>query len=46
MNDSLGVDFPYSPKCSTLANVGRSNIYKNRKDYSEVRFIFLLLFAK
>ncbi|KAB0376229.1 hypothetical protein FD755_012872 [Muntiacus reevesi] len=24
------------PKCSTLANVGRSNIYKNRKDYSEV----------
>ncbi|XP_007105395.1 chloride anion exchanger [Physeter macrocephalus] len=24
------------PKCSTLANVGRSNIYKNRKDYSEM----------
>ncbi|XP_049749018.1 chloride anion exchanger [Elephas maximus indicus] len=23
------------PKCSTLANVGRSNIYKNRKDYYE-----------
>ncbi|XP_006198582.1 chloride anion exchanger [Vicugna pacos] len=24
------------PKCSTLANVGRSNIYKNRKDYLEM----------
>ncbi|XP_004439339.1 chloride anion exchanger [Diceros bicornis minor] len=24
------------PKCSTLANVGRSNIYKNRKDYSDM----------
>ncbi|KAM5236690.1 chloride anion exchanger [Ctenodactylus gundi] len=24
------------PKCSTLANVGRSNIYKNKKDYSEM----------
>ncbi|NP_001233591.1 chloride anion exchanger isoform X1 [Cavia porcellus] len=24
------------PKCSTLANVGRSNIYKNVKDYSEM----------
>ncbi|GAB1297371.1 Chloride anion exchanger [Apodemus speciosus] len=24
------------PKCSTLANVGRSNIYKNKKDYAEV----------
>ncbi|XP_004839709.1 chloride anion exchanger [Heterocephalus glaber] len=24
------------PKCSTLANIGRSNIYKNRKDYSEM----------
>lgn len=33
------VDFPYSPKCSTLANVGRSDIYKNKKDYSEVRKI-------
>ncbi|KAM5303619.1 chloride anion exchanger isoform 1-T1 [Glossophaga mutica] len=24
------------PKCSTLANVGRSNIYKNKKDYSDM----------
>ncbi|XP_036102534.1 chloride anion exchanger [Molossus molossus] len=24
------------PKCSTLANVGRSNIYKNKKDYSDI----------
>ncbi|XP_066128283.1 chloride anion exchanger isoform X1 [Saccopteryx bilineata] len=24
------------PKCSTLANVGRSNIYKNKKDYSDL----------
>ncbi|XP_006882692.1 PREDICTED: chloride anion exchanger [Elephantulus edwardii] len=24
------------PKCSTLANVGRSNIYKNRKDFSDM----------
>ncbi|XP_062956728.1 chloride anion exchanger [Cynocephalus volans] len=24
------------PKCSTLANVGRSNIYKNRKDYPDM----------
>ncbi|CAO2586065.1 Chloride anion exchanger [Lemmus lemmus] len=24
------------PKCSTLANVGRSNIYKNRKNYADV----------
>ncbi|XP_010632383.1 chloride anion exchanger [Fukomys damarensis] len=24
------------PKCSTLANIGRSNIYKNKKDYSEM----------
>uniref|UniRef100_A0A452SLB9 Solute carrier family 26 member 3 n=1 Tax=Ursus americanus TaxID=9643 RepID=A0A452SLB9_URSAM len=24
------------PKCSTLANVGRSNIYKNQKDYSDM----------
>lgn len=24
------------PKCSTLANIGRSNIYKNKKDYSEI----------
>ncbi|XP_074051261.1 chloride anion exchanger isoform X2 [Macrotis lagotis] len=24
------------PKCSTLANVGRSNIYKNKKDYPDV----------
>ncbi|XP_006859336.1 PREDICTED: chloride anion exchanger [Chrysochloris asiatica] len=24
------------PKCSTLANVGRSNIYKNKKDYFEI----------
>uniref|UniRef100_A0A5G2QDT9 Solute carrier family 26 member 3 n=1 Tax=Sus scrofa TaxID=9823 RepID=A0A5G2QDT9_PIG len=24
------------PKCSMLANVGRSNIYKNRKDYSDI----------
>ncbi|XP_004382652.1 chloride anion exchanger [Trichechus manatus latirostris] len=24
------------PKCSTLANVGRSNIYKNKKDYYDM----------
>ncbi|XP_038596827.1 chloride anion exchanger [Tachyglossus aculeatus] len=24
------------PKCSLLANVGRSNVYKNRKDYPEI----------
>ncbi|XP_004459193.1 chloride anion exchanger isoform X1 [Dasypus novemcinctus] len=24
------------PKCSTLANVGRSNIYKNKKDYPDM----------
>ncbi|XP_017517563.3 chloride anion exchanger isoform X2 [Manis javanica] len=24
------------PKCSILANVGRSNIYKNKKDYSDM----------
>ncbi|XP_040857857.1 chloride anion exchanger [Ochotona curzoniae] len=24
------------PKCTTLANIGRSNIYKNRKDYSDM----------
>ncbi|CAK6434638.1 unnamed protein product [Pipistrellus nathusii] len=24
------------PKCSTLASVGRSNIYKNKKDYSDI----------
>ncbi|XP_042540648.1 chloride anion exchanger [Dipodomys spectabilis] len=24
------------PKCSTLANIGRSNIYKNKKDYSDM----------
>ncbi|XP_055480717.1 chloride anion exchanger [Psammomys obesus] len=24
------------PKCSTLANVGRSNIYKNKKNYADV----------
>ncbi|XP_008050698.1 chloride anion exchanger [Carlito syrichta] len=24
------------PKCSTLANVGRSNIYKNKKDYFDM----------
>ncbi|XP_043823834.1 chloride anion exchanger [Dromiciops gliroides] len=24
------------PKCSTLANVGRSNIYKNKKDYPDI----------
>ncbi|XP_069318046.1 chloride anion exchanger [Eulemur rufifrons] len=24
------------PKCTTLANVGRSNIYKNRKDYFDM----------
>ncbi|XP_058511032.1 chloride anion exchanger [Ochotona princeps] len=24
------------PKCTTLANIGRSNIYKNRKDYSDI----------
>ncbi|XP_053409703.1 chloride anion exchanger [Nycticebus coucang] len=24
------------PKCSTLANVGRSNIYKNKKDYLDM----------
>ncbi|XP_077021646.1 chloride anion exchanger [Tamandua tetradactyla] len=24
------------PRCSTLANVGRSNIYKNKKDYSDI----------
>ncbi|XP_058581361.1 chloride anion exchanger isoform X1 [Neofelis nebulosa] len=24
------------PKCSTLANVGRSNVYKNKKDYSDM----------
>ncbi|XP_037693391.1 chloride anion exchanger [Choloepus didactylus] len=24
------------PKCSTLANVGRSNIYKNKKDYADM----------
>uniref|UniRef100_A0A6I8PDF8 Solute carrier family 26 member 3 n=1 Tax=Ornithorhynchus anatinus TaxID=9258 RepID=A0A6I8PDF8_ORNAN len=25
-----------SPKCSVLANVGQSNVYKNRKDYPEI----------
>eukprot|EP00069_Balaena_mysticetus_P019750 bmy_12508T0 len=34
------------PKCSTLANVGRSNIYKNRKDYSEVGFSPLRILRK
>ncbi|XP_026251577.1 chloride anion exchanger [Urocitellus parryii] len=24
------------PKCSTLANIGRSNIYKDKKDYSDM----------
>uniref|UniRef100_A0A667G608 Solute carrier family 26 member 3 n=1 Tax=Lynx canadensis TaxID=61383 RepID=A0A667G608_LYNCA len=24
------------PKCSTLANVGRSNVYKNKKDYADM----------
>ncbi|XP_055974395.1 chloride anion exchanger [Sorex fumeus] len=24
------------PKCSTLANIGRSNIYKNKKDYFDI----------
>ncbi|XP_007942565.1 chloride anion exchanger [Orycteropus afer afer] len=24
------------PKCSTLANIGRSNIYKNKKDYNDM----------
>ncbi|XP_006120464.2 chloride anion exchanger [Pelodiscus sinensis] len=24
------------PKCTVLANVGRSNIYKNRKDYADI----------
>ncbi|XP_051857550.1 chloride anion exchanger [Antechinus flavipes] len=24
------------PKCSTLANVGRSNVYKNKKDYPDI----------
>lgn len=44
MNDSPGADFLYSPKCSTLANVGRSNIYKNKKDYSDVRKIRFFYF--
>ncbi|KAF4020068.1 hypothetical protein G4228_011878 [Cervus hanglu yarkandensis] len=34
------------PKCSTLANVGRSNIYKNRKDYSEIGFRPLRILRK
>ncbi|ELK01309.1 Chloride anion exchanger [Pteropus alecto] len=34
------------PKCSTLANVGRSNIYKNKKDYSDVGFCPLRILRK
>lgn len=47
IDDSLSVIdfFPFSPKCSTLANIGRSNIYKNKKDYFDVRFFFLLWHA-
>uniref|UniRef100_A0A8C0F9G3 Solute carrier family 26 member 3 n=1 Tax=Bubo bubo TaxID=30461 RepID=A0A8C0F9G3_BUBBB len=28
--------FVHSPSCTVLANVGRSNIYRNRKDYSDI----------
>ncbi|NXU02207.1 S26A3 protein, partial [Buphagus erythrorhynchus] len=28
--------FVHSPSCAVLANVGRSNIYRNRKDYTDV----------
>uniref|UniRef100_A0A8C3DZC9 Solute carrier family 26 member 3 n=1 Tax=Corvus moneduloides TaxID=1196302 RepID=A0A8C3DZC9_CORMO len=28
--------FVHSPSCTVLANVGRSNIYRNRKDYTDI----------
>lgn len=37
--------FVHSPSCSVLANVGRSNIYRNRKDYTDVRNVAFLLLA-
>ncbi|OBS57143.1 hypothetical protein A6R68_11732, partial [Neotoma lepida] len=34
------------PKCTTLANVGRSNIYKNKKNYADVGFNPLRILRK
>lgn len=32
----------FSPSCATLGNVPNTDIYKNMKDYKNVRHIFML----